>query len=128
VHVDRNDIADRAEALESFVTGTAVQQEFRRSLIKNGKKFVAVVAQDHILFIPGHYTVAPVEQLRNLDQRQTISATSIQKCLDDLLGQAVRPGEPLYDQIDAYFVDSCGLSGDIPSTHRQPRTYWLCRV
>ncbi len=121
----RIDITQRALLFDGYRSGTAPQREFHRSVIKNGKKFVAHLAPDQIRFIPGHYAAAPLSQLRSLLQRQTV--TSYDSELNRLLGSPLKPDEPLYAEIDRAYENYCALSLDSPSKHWQPRTYWLCQ-
>ena len=125
--MDRAQIARNALLFDSFLRGHAAQREFHRSVVKNGKKFVALIELGRILFIPGHYAVVPLDQLRFLHQKQTVPAAEVDRILGRLCGAPVSPGEPLYQAIDAYHVEYCALSGDRPSAHHQSRTYWLMR-
>lgn len=126
--MDREDIGRRAEMLERLSNASTAGREFLRSVTKNAKKFVAVIQSDRIAFIPGHYAVAPIEQLQDLDQRQTIPSAEVHRALGELLGPVIGPGEPLYDVIDNAYVEFCRAAGDIPSSHHRHRTYWICRA
>ena len=123
----RTHLSQNALLFDSFLSGDAAQREFHRSVVKNGKKFLALIEADRILFIPGHYAVARRDQLQDLQQKQTVAAAEVNQLLADLCGSPLHPGEPLYDEVDASYVRYCAMSGDTPSAHHQSRTYWLMR-
>jgi len=125
--VNREQIIQNTMLFDSFLGADAAQREFHRSVIKNGKKFVAFVAHSRIFFIPGHYAIVPTPQLRALVQKQTISGHVVDRRLSALCGAPLSRGEPLYDQVDGEYVSYCALSNDKPSAHHQDRIYWMLR-
>lgn len=125
--MEREQVVDKIALFHSHLDGAAGQREFHRSVIKNGKKFVAFIADDEIRLIPGHYAVAPITQIANTEQKQTVAAATVEHRLNALCGSALHQDAPLYDIVDDAYVAYCAQSSDVPSAHRQARTYWLVR-
>lgn len=113
--IDREQIVRKAQLFHSFLSGDAAQREFHRSVIKNGKKFLALIERERVLFILGHYALAPLAQLQQLHQKQTISAAEVQTKLNALCGISLAPGEPLYERVDALYANYCAQATETPS-------------
>jgi len=123
----RQEVAKNALIFDSFLNGDAAQRNFHRSVVKNGKKFLALIEADRIIFIPGHYAVASPRQLQSLHQKQTVPVSEVARELGIFCGRPLQAAEPLYREVDAHYLSYCALSGDAPSAHHQMRTYWLLR-
>lgn len=125
--MNRPEVISKIRLYDSYINGSHEQREFHRSTIKNGKKFLALIDDDDIRFIPGHYAVAPLAQIAMAEQRQTVAAATVGNALNALCGSALHRDVPLYDLVDDAYVAYCARSSDTPSIHRQARTYWLLR-
>ena len=122
----RAEVASAGIRFDALRSGGVAARAFHRSVLRNGKKFVVILARDALRFIPGHYALRG-EQVDSLEQRQTIPPVQIQKVLDGAFGPALCPGEPLYAEIDAAYLAYCLDSGATASAHHQDRVYWLVR-
>ena len=123
----RDHVVQNVRKFSSLQNGDLAQKNFHRSVLKNGKKFVALIESKCIRYAPAHYAIAPDSQLENLVQKQTISQAKVSADLSDISGSSIEPGSPLYDLIDGNYVNACEATGDVPSQHHQGRTYWLVR-
>jgi hypothetical protein len=127
MNTTRSEVVDNVLRFDQLSKGDASQREFRRSVIKNGKKFVALLDDEKIKFLPGHYAVASISQIDNLEQKQTVSAGQVERSLNEICGSAIEPANPIYTCIDEAYVSYCGESRATPSAHHQVRIYWLLR-
>ena len=125
--MERSDIVAKVRIYDRYIKGSSEQKEFHRSTIKNGKRFLVLIEDDDVLFIPGHYAIAPLAQIERAEQRQTVPATTVDISLYALCGSALHQGMPLYELIDEAYVTYCARSSDRPSAHHQARSYWLLR-
>lgn len=125
--MERREIIAKIRVYDGYLDGSLEQKEFHRSTIKNGKKFLALIDDDDIQFIPGHYAVTSLSQIERAEQKQTVPAATVEKSLNAVCGSALKQDMPLYDLIDEAYVEYCARSSDRPSLHHQLRTYWLLR-
>lgn len=109
--------------LEQYSRGRSEERKFHRSLIKNGKLFVALPTSDGYLFAPSRFVGYSNNNL-SAHKRARGDGRITNLIVNGLLGPALDHQDSGYNSIDRAFGSYCSSFDISPSRHHRPRRYW----
>jgi hypothetical protein len=122
-----DDVVRNVLTLDGYSTGTTEERRFFARKIKNGRNFVALLANGRYLFAPSKfagYTNNTTEHDRDLDDRD---GGETDRRIGTLVAE-LELASQMREQVETAFLAYCADQGIEPSRHPRVRRYWLIKV